>query len=88
MLSLTKQFVKEDAMKKRQWHVQRQFIEVPDAQQRWDRAYQFLLSWTPSMTPARQAPATDNAGEKGLDHHEDCSLRSGFYPTAGSNANH
>lgn len=71
-------------MKKRHWHVQRHFIEVPDAQQRWDRAYQLLLSWTSS----RQAPTTDNVGEKGLDHHADCSLCSGFHPTTDSDANH
>lgn len=75
-------------MKKRHWQVKRHLMEMPDAQQRWDRAYQLLLSWTLSMTPSEQAPTTENVGEKGLDHHEDCSLRSCFHPTTDADANH
>lgn len=30
-------------MKQRQWQVRRQFLETPDAQRRWDLAYQHLL---------------------------------------------
>ncbi len=33
-------------MKHRQWKTKRQFLERPDAQHRWDQAYQSLLHWT------------------------------------------
>lgn len=32
---------------KRTWSVRREFQESPDAQQRWDRAFQYLLEWAP-----------------------------------------
>lgn len=32
---------------KRTWKVRREFQESPDAQQRWDRAFQYLLEWAP-----------------------------------------
>ena len=35
----------EETMK-RQWHVRREAVERPDAQGRWDRAYQSLLRWS------------------------------------------
>ena len=35
----------EETMK-RQWHVRREVVERPDAQGRWDRAYQSLLRWS------------------------------------------
>ena len=36
---------------KRQWHIQRQLLPMPDGQHRWDRAYQQLLSWAaPAVT--------------------------------------
>src|SRR5215204_1756786 len=35
----------EETMK-RQWHVRRETVERPDAQGRWDRAYQTLLRWS------------------------------------------
>jgi len=31
---------------KRQWTKHRQFNPRPDGEQRWDRAYQYLLQWT------------------------------------------
>src|SRR5829696_3102411 len=35
----------EEAMR-RQWHVRREAVERPDAQGRWDRAYQDILRWS------------------------------------------
>ena len=35
---------------KRTWSVRREFQESPDAQQRWDRAFQYLLEWAPVAT--------------------------------------
>jgi len=40
----------------RQWRVHRQWTETQDAQQRWDRAYQYLLHWS------REAAAEQAAG--------------------------
>ena len=34
-------------MKTHQWKLRRQFIAIPDAQQRWDRVYQHLLRLLP-----------------------------------------
>ena len=31
---------------KRQWRTRRILLAAPDGQQRWDRAYQYLLTWT------------------------------------------
>ncbi|HSH80256.1 MAG TPA: hypothetical protein VLA19_17150 [Herpetosiphonaceae bacterium] len=39
------------------WDVQRSTITRPDAQQRWDIVYQFLLHWTPE--PADLGPAAE-----------------------------
>ena len=41
-------------MKARQWQVQRQLLPCPEGQQRWDRAYQLLLSWTQSNAQTQQ----------------------------------
>jgi hypothetical protein len=30
---------------KRHWTVRREFRPYPDGEQRWDRAYQYLLQW-------------------------------------------
>ena len=48
-------------MKARQWKTNRQLIEHPDAQRRWDQAYQSLLHWTstptqPTVAEPRQTP--------------------------------
>ncbi len=37
-------------MKQRQWKTTRQLVERPDAQRRFDQAYQCLLSWIPAPT--------------------------------------
>ena len=74
-----KQLIGEETMKKRHWQVRRHLTEVPDGQQRWNQAYQLLLSWTLATTKGEQAPTTDNVGEKGRDHHASSSLRSGLH---------
>ena len=33
---------------KREWRIRRQLLATPEGQQRWDRAYQQLLKWTPA----------------------------------------
>ncbi|MCL5996255.1 MAG: hypothetical protein M1546_09380 [Chloroflexi bacterium] len=34
---------------KRKWHVQRLTQAYPDGEQRWDRAYQYLLAWATAI---------------------------------------
>lgn len=68
-------------MKARQWKITRQLVPHPDAQRRWDQAYQSLLSWT--STPVQSAmtePEQTNQEEA----HADCRLRSGFHPKPSS----
>ena len=54
-------------MKTYQWKLRRQFIAIPDAQQRWDRVYQHLLCWTrchplqQSSKPVAKARLTQEA---------------------------
>ena len=47
-------------MKKRQWSIRRSTTEAPDAQRRWDRAYQQLLQWKRSNRAAlpQKSPIT------------------------------
>ena len=53
----------EEAPMKRTWHVSRDVLPHPDAQRRWDRAYQLVLEW---------ALAADHNGDlPPLGHQED-----------------
>jgi hypothetical protein len=36
---------------KRQWKKHRQFVPNTDGEQRWDRAYQYLLQWVKEVEP-------------------------------------
>jgi len=38
---------------KRQWVKRREFVPQTDGEQRWDRAYQYLLLWTQETEPNR-----------------------------------
>ena len=51
---------------KRHWRPRRQLLAAPDGQQRWDRAYQALLSW-PEPATREALPATS---ERGASAHE------------------
>src|SRR5438046_2250578 len=60
-------------MKKRQWSIRRSMIEVPDAQRRWDQAYQSLLQTHPLVWH----PSPQESGSQ--EHsHEQCGLRPRF----------
>jgi hypothetical protein len=54
MLPNTMQLV-EGAMH-RQWRIRRQASPHPDAQQRWDQAYQLLLQWTQPIAAVNELP--------------------------------
>jgi hypothetical protein len=72
-------------MKQRQWKTTRQFVERPDAQRRFDQAYQCLMSWTPAPTPS---PVTQVAQATQEESDENSRLRASLYPASGTNANH
>ena len=72
-------------MKQRQWKTTRQFVARPDAQRRWDQAYQCLLSWTPGPKPSSEAQVAQVIQEKS---DEDSRLRPRFHPASDPDANH
>lgn len=51
-------------MKQRQWKITRQFVEHPDAQRRWDQAYQCFMSWTPGSTLSPKTEVAQRAQEE------------------------
>jgi len=53
----------------RQWDVRRSTVTRPDAQQRWDTVYQFLLQWTTDpagIFPAGGYPQEESDGDRRL----------------------
>ncbi len=69
---------------KRQWHVRREVVERPDAQQRWDRAYQSLLRC--SLETERRAVLQPKHAEEV--YHAGSSIHPGFDLSAGSASDH
>jgi hypothetical protein len=71
-----KLFILEETMK-HQWCVRRELKPYPDGQQRWDRAYQYLLRWTLNSVPMERPSSTilDPLLEV---QHENCSVRTGL----------
>jgi len=72
-------------MKHRQWKTTRQFLERPDAQRRWDRAYQYLVQWTadPMSSPVPERVQIDQE-----EFNENSRLCSRLDPTPGPDANY
>ena len=68
----------EETMK-RQRHVRRETVERPDAQGRWDRAYQSLLRWSleNEQEAHEQACAPSTYGKK-EEYHEGGGVRQGL----------
>ena len=67
---------------KRQWHVRREAVERPDAQGRWDRAYQDILRWSLQNERGHEQdrlPSTNGKEE----YHEGSSLCPGLDLQAG-----
>jgi len=71
-------------MKQRQWKTTRQLVERPDAQRRWDQAYQYLLSWTRGPTPS---PTTELAQATQEESDENSRLRPSLHPASDPDAN-
>jgi hypothetical protein len=70
---------------KRQWHVRREVMERPDAQRRWDRAYQNLLQWT--LATERRAAVLQPKHTEEV-YHAASSLHPGLDLSAGSASDH
>ena len=68
--------IAEESMK-HQWCTHREFKAYPDGQQRWDRAYQYLLQWT-----GNESAATENQPQEAED--ENCSVCASIDLTAGA----
>ncbi len=63
---------------KRQWRVHRGTVRRPDAQGRWDRAYQSVLRW--SLQAERASTPSENGKEE---YHASSGLRQGLDLQAG-----
>jgi hypothetical protein len=68
---------------KRQWHVRREALERPDAQARWDRAYQSLLRWSleneqEGHEQEARAPSANASASGKEEYHEGGGLRPGL----------
>lgn len=72
-------------MKQRQWKTTRYLVEQPDAQRRWDQAYQCLMSWTPGPTPSSVAKVVQAQQEES---DENSRLRARLDPAPDPDANH
>ena len=69
-------------MKKRQWNVQRRYVEQPDARARWDRSYQSLIEW--GKTHVKRSPFPRLLQENNDEYGD---VRSGVNPTTSTNPN-
>jgi hypothetical protein len=72
-------------MKQRQWKTKRQLVERPDAQRRWDQAYQCLMHWSRdplSSTTVKSVQVTQE------ELNEDSRLRPRLHPTSDPDADH
>ncbi len=67
---------------KRQWRVRREAVERPDGRQRWDRAFQAILSWSLENEQAR-APGANTSANGKEEYHEGGGIRTGFDLSAG-----
>jgi hypothetical protein len=72
-------------MKQRQWKTTHQFLERPDAQRRWDQAYQALMNWTLAPT---SSPVVEVAQTQQEESDENSRLRPSFHPASDPDANH
>ncbi len=67
---------------KRQWQVRREAVERPDAQARWDRAYQSLLQWSLENEQSHEQVRAPSANGK-EEYHEGGGVRPGLDLSAG-----
>jgi hypothetical protein len=72
-------------MKQRQWKIKRQLVARPDAQRRWDQAYQCLMSWTLGPKPSAEAQVVQTQPEESA---ENSRLRPRLHSAPDTDANH
>jgi len=64
---------------KRQWTVHRQFKPYPDGEQRWDRAYQYLLQWAILATQEPVKTTVSDSPQNQEVDHADSRVCAGFH---------
>ena len=64
---------------KHQWTKHRQFDPHMDGEQRWDRAYQYLLLWAKATEPSSSTHSDENSEPTQEVDHASSSLCSGLY---------
>jgi len=64
---------------KRQWTVHRQFKSCPDGEQRWDRAYQYLLQWAMLTTQEPVKMTVSDSPQNQEVDHADSRVRASFH---------
>ncbi len=75
-------------MKKRSWRIRRDGMTSPDAQRRWDRAYQLLIQWSQAALQEQEPDQVVREAMRQEECDESGNLCAGVYATAGTNANH
>jgi hypothetical protein len=68
---------------KRHWTVHRQFKPCPDSEQRWDRAYQYLLQWAMTATQESAQMTVPGSPRNQEADHADSSVCAGIHPSTG-----
>jgi hypothetical protein len=76
-----------EEMMKRQWRVRREAVERPDAQGRWDQAYQAILRWSLENERGHEQALAPGANSK-EEYHEGGGVRSGLDLQAGQARDH
>jgi hypothetical protein len=71
-----------------QWRICRQVQHSPDAQRRWDQAYQHLLRWSQSVSVGGDPTAPSGAPPVQEVRHECGDLRAGLHPAPSPGADH
>ena len=71
----------------RQWNVRREAVQRPDAQARWDRAYQSLLRWSLENEQERHEQARAPGANGKEEYHEGSGVRQGLELQAGQAPN-
>ena len=64
---------------KHQWIKRRQFNPHPDGEQRWDRAYQYLLLWAKTTAPSSSLHSDENSERTQEVDHASSNLCTGLY---------
>jgi hypothetical protein len=63
---------------KHQWRIHRQFNQHQDGEQRWDRAYQYLLLWAKATEPSSPTTLVEKYEPTQEVDHANSSLCSGL----------